>query len=74
MNIYFYRFVKVTGLVPEQGYAYGAFRGQCRLPLRDQKRVYVDEIYSFDGNEDEMADWVATKGPITIGKININII
>jgi hypothetical protein len=27
----------------------------------------VDEVYGFDPNELDMADWVATKGPITIG-------
>ncbi|CAD5233487.1 unnamed protein product [Bursaphelenchus xylophilus] len=62
-----FEFVKNTGLVAEQNYSYQAMVGQCKLPMRDQTRVFVDEIYSFDGDEEEMADWVATKGPITIG-------
>lgn len=29
--------------------------------------MFVDEVYGFDRNEEEMADWVSSKGPITIG-------
>lgn len=44
-------------------------REECRLPPSAQTkgRVFVDEVYGFDPNESDMADWVATKGPITIG-------
>ncbi|CAD5230537.1 unnamed protein product [Bursaphelenchus okinawaensis] len=60
-------FVKKTGLVPEEYYQYQGMAAQCRMPSHDLPRVFVDQIYTFDGDEEEMADWVATKGPITIG-------
>lgn len=63
-----YRFVKTTGLLPDKNYAYTASVGRCRLPMEGEKRVYVDEVYQFDGDEEDMADWVANKGPITIGR------
>ncbi|KAI6191935.1 hypothetical protein M3Y97_00281700 [Aphelenchoides bicaudatus] len=63
-----FKFVKEKGLVDEASYEYTAKKGQCKLPSGQNKsRVFVDEVYGFDPNENDMADWIATKGPITIG-------
>uniref|UniRef100_A0A1I8BKL4 Pept_C1 domain-containing protein n=1 Tax=Meloidogyne hapla TaxID=6305 RepID=A0A1I8BKL4_MELHA len=31
------------------------------------KRVFIDEWRSLPSNEDQIADWIATKGPVTFG-------
>ncbi|KAI6209675.1 hypothetical protein M3Y96_00245900 [Aphelenchoides besseyi] len=62
-----FRFVKQTGLVEEEFYSYTGTVGSCRLPTINKTRVFIDEMYGFDRNEDDMADWVATKGPISVG-------
>jgi len=65
---YAFKFVKQNGLVAQDLYNYIAKQAQCRLPtIGNGTRVYVNEVYSFDRNESDMADWVSSKGPITIG-------
>ncbi|KAI6222960.1 Acl-12 [Aphelenchoides fujianensis] len=62
-----FQFVRENGLVPEEHYAYVGAAGDCRLPALNDSRVFVDALFGFEGDEEAMADWVATRGPISVG-------
>ncbi|KAI6226406.1 Acl-12 [Aphelenchoides fujianensis] len=62
-----FQFVRENGLVPEEHYAYVGAASDCRLPALNDSRVFVDALFGFEGDEEAMADWVATRGPISVG-------
>lgn len=65
------RFVKENGLETEKEYPYSAVKhDQCSLKQNDT-RVFIDDYRMLSQNEEDVADWVATKGPVTFGIYSI---
>lgn len=64
---YAMRFVKENGLESEKEYPYSALKhDQCMLKQNDT-RVFIDDFRMLSQNEEEIANWVGTKGPVTFG-------
>ncbi|CAO4386669.1 unnamed protein product [Caenorhabditis nigoni] len=64
---YAMRFVKENGLETEKSYPYSALKhDQCMLHQNDTK-VYIDDYRMLSTSEEDIADWVGTKGPVTFG-------
>lgn len=64
---YAMRFVKENGLESESLYPYSALKhDQCLLRENDT-RVFIDDFRMLSTNEEEIANWVGTKGPVTFG-------
>ncbi|KAL7078313.1 hypothetical protein ACQ4LE_002696 [Meloidogyne hapla] len=67
---YALRYIRDKGLLSESAYPYRGNDGKCQLPsgpIDPTKRVFIDEWRSLPSNEDQIADWIATKGPVTFG-------
>jgi len=62
---------KLGGLETEGDYPYDAADEKCKLD-QSKLKVYVNDSVALPTNEDELAKWVAEKGPISIG-INANL-
>ncbi|CAI2357930.1 unnamed protein product [Caenorhabditis sp. 36 PRJEB53466] len=64
---YAMRFVKENGLETDQQYPYSAMKHEtCSLRTNDT-RVFIDDYRMLSTNEEDIADWVGTKGPVTFG-------
>ncbi|EGT32164.1 hypothetical protein CAEBREN_11106 [Caenorhabditis brenneri] len=64
---YAMRFVKENGLESEKEYPYSALKhDQCFLKQNDT-RVFIDDFRMLSTNEEDIANWVGTKGPVTFG-------
>merc|ERR1719495_39213 len=62
---------KLGGLETEGDYPYDGADEKCKLD-QSKLKVYVNDSVALPTNEDELARWVAEKGPISIG-INANL-
>jgi len=62
---------KLGGLETEGDYPYDAADEKCKLD-QSKLKVYVNDSVALPTNEEELARWVAEKGPISIG-INANL-
>lgn len=60
------RYVKRVGLLSDRNYSYVGQPSACRA--LNESRVKVDEIYGFDQDEEDIASWIATRGPVSIGR------
>jgi len=58
--------VRLGGLMTEQAYPYSAAKGTCRFQA-PQAVVYVNGSVGISQNEGQMATWLASNGPISIG-------
>lgn len=64
---YAMKFVKENGLESEKEYPYSALKhDQCFLKENDT-RVFIDDFRMLSNNEEDIANWVGTKGPVTFG-------
>lgn len=64
---YAMKFVKENGLESEKSYPYSALKhDQCLIGHNDTK-VYIDDYRMLSTNEEDVANWVGTKGPVTFG-------
>ncbi|VDM57053.1 unnamed protein product [Angiostrongylus costaricensis] len=61
-------FVRKNGLVKEDEYPYrGADHNECALDVNSTGRVFIHDYRTLSPNEEIIADWIATKGPVTFG-------
>lgn len=59
--------MKENGLESEKEYPYSALKhDQCFLKENDT-RVFIDDFRMLSNNEEDIANWVGTKGPVTFG-------
>ncbi|KAK6030055.1 papain family cysteine protease [Ostertagia ostertagi] len=74
---YAMRFVQQKGLMKEEQYPYvGTHQNTCllkpdtvRAPKRDvQERVFIQSHRMLSANEEVIADWIASNGPVTFGQ------
>uniref|UniRef100_A0A8R1E2W6 Uncharacterized protein n=1 Tax=Caenorhabditis japonica TaxID=281687 RepID=A0A8R1E2W6_CAEJA len=64
---YAMRFVKENGLETEKDYPYEAKKhDQCSL-IQNYTKIFIDGSRMLSSNEEDVADWVGTKGPVTFG-------
>nr|CAD2183730.1 unnamed protein product [Meloidogyne enterolobii] len=67
---YALRYIRDKGLLSENAYPYRGNDGKCQLPsgpIDPTQRVFIDEWRSLPSDEDQIADWIATNGPVTFG-------
>ncbi|PAV78738.1 hypothetical protein WR25_07428 [Diploscapter pachys] len=69
VRAYAMRFVQKNGLVPEQTYPYTAEEdAQCHLKKdKNDSRIFINNYELLGKSEDQIADWVYSKGPVTFG-------
>ncbi|VDM57052.1 unnamed protein product [Angiostrongylus costaricensis] len=61
-------FVRNNGLVKEDVYPYlGTDQSDCALNKILTDRIYIQNYRRLPGNEEFIADWVATRGPAVFG-------
>ncbi|KHJ83603.1 papain family cysteine protease [Oesophagostomum dentatum] len=64
---YAMNFVMERGLMKETEYPYlGTDHNECRL-TNSTGRVYIRNYRTLSSNEEDIADWIATSGPVTFG-------
>ncbi|KAK5969177.1 Cathepsin F [Trichostrongylus colubriformis] len=64
---YAMRFAQQNGLMKEDQYPYkGSDHNTCLLN-RESERVFIQSYRMLSTNEEVIADWVATNGPVTFG-------
>uniref|UniRef100_A0A1I7X5Y8 Papain family cysteine protease n=1 Tax=Heterorhabditis bacteriophora TaxID=37862 RepID=A0A1I7X5Y8_HETBA len=67
---YAMKFVQRSGLVKDAEYPYNGKEGNtCKLSNMTQQRVYINDYQILSSNENLIADWIATNGPVTFGSI-----
>ncbi|KAJ1358418.1 hypothetical protein KIN20_016840 [Parelaphostrongylus tenuis] len=61
-------FVRKYGLVKQENYPYrGADHNECALNSNLTDRVFISGYRILSNDEEVIADWLATKGPVTFG-------
>lgn len=62
--------IRLGGLEPEDAYPYTHKDDTCSI-VKSKMAVYINDSVTLPQDEEDMKDWLATKGPISIG-INAN--
>ncbi|KAL3102277.1 hypothetical protein niasHS_003686 [Heterodera schachtii] len=65
-----FRYVRDNGLLREDNYPYRGADGNCELspgPVDPTQRTFVDEVRTLPSDEQQIADFVVEKGPVSFG-------